>query len=736
MKLRIFPAFLLAAACGATPQPPPAPATSTPPPAPATTAPPPPAPSVALPSWAKEYPATHTDDAKDVLFGTEVRDPYRWLESGKSAEVQAWMKAQDDVTRKHLASLPERDALLARLKELYYVDTQSLPRTRGGRVFYERRSGTQEKSVVYWRQGKKGAEKLLLDPNAWSKDGSSSLHSWSVSWDGKKVAYTVAENNSDESTMRLIDVDTGKVSPVDAIAGVKYAYASWTPKGDGFYYVRLPIDPSIPTDKRPGYAELRFHRLGEEPAKDELIHEKTGDPTTFLGGGISEDGRWLFSTIVHGTRSNEVYFRDLSKPGKAWTLLAEGDHSKFNAVPYKGKFYVTTDDGAPKWRVFEVSPAHLERSAWKEIVPERKDATLEGSAIVGGKLALRYLKDVTTRLEIRNLDGTLVREVALPALGTAYLAGDPLQDDAYFSFDTFNHPPEIHETSIAKGGDSVWFKQTVPVDPSAFAVEQVFFPSKDGTRIPMFLVRGKSTPRDGTAPALLTGYGGFSVSSSPGFFKAIIPWLERGGVYALVNLRGGGEYGEEWHRAGMKHDKQHVFDDFEAAAEYLVKEKVTAGDRLAIQGASNGGLLVGAAITQRPDLFRVAVCGVPLLDMVRYHRFGSGRTWIEEYGTAEKEDDFRAILAYSPYQHVTPGTAYPSVLFESADSDDRVDPMHARKMAAELQADSSGGPVLLRIERNAGHSGADLMRAWVEQAADRYAFILAEIKKPGSVMAK
>ncbi|MGO8994348.1 MAG: prolyl oligopeptidase family serine peptidase [Polyangiaceae bacterium] len=732
MKLRPLPLLVLVAACGGSEPPPAAPA----PPAPTPAAPPvaTPAPAAPVSPWVSQYPATRTEDTKDVLFGTEVRDPYRWLEDGKAPEVQAWMTAEDNLTRKKLAALPERDAIAARLKELFYVDSQSIPFTRGGRVFYERRSGSQEKWVVYWRQGKKGEEKVLLDPNTWSKDGSSSLHDWSVSWDGKRVAYDVSENNSDQATMHLMEVDSAKVSTVDVIPGARYAHASWTPKGDAFYYTRLPVDATIPPDKMPGYAAIYLHKVGADPAKDELVHEKTGDPTTFIGGGVSKDGRWLFADIVRGTRSNDVYFRDLTKPAKTWTPLAEGLDAKFSAEEFKGKFYILTNDGAPKFRVFVADPAHFERSAWKEIIPERSDATLDGADIVGGKLSLRYLKDVTSHLELHDLSGKLVREVALPTLGTAFLAGDADQDDAFFSFSTFNYPYEIHETSIAKGGDTVWFKQKVPVDPSPYTVDQVFFTSKDGTRVPMFLVHAKTMPHDGSSPVLLNGYGGFSISLTPGFYKSIYPWLEHGGVFALANLRGGGEYGEAWHRDGMKHVKQHVFDDFEAAAEYLIKEKITSSDRLAIDGASNGGLLVGAALTQRPELYRVVLCGVPLLDMVRYHLFGSGRTWSEEYGTAEKEDDFKALFAYSPYHHVTRGVAYPSVLVESADSDDRVDPMHARKMTAALQANSSGGPVLIRIEKHSGHGGADLMHAWVEQYADRYAFVLAEIKKQGSVM--
>jgi prolyl oligopeptidase len=733
-RLVLASSFLALTACaGSEPQPvapPPAPA----PTAATTAATAAPAP-VQLPAWATQYPATRTVDAKDTLFGVDVRDPYRWLEDAKSPEVQAWMKAQDDLARARIAAQPERAAIAARLKELFYVDSQSMPSNKGGRIFYHRRSGTQEKSVLYWRQGKTGPETVLLDPNTWSTDGSSSLHDASASWDGKHLAYSVSENNSDEATMHVIEVATGKVSTVDVIPGAKYAHASWTPKGDGFYYTRLPVDPKIPVDARPGFAEVYFHTLGTDPAKDVLVHEKTGDPTTFLGGGISRDGRYLFADVSRGWSRNDVWFRDLKGKSKDWTPLAVGKDALYGVEAHKGRFYVMTNEGAPKYHVFVVDPAHPERDSWKEIVPERQDATLSSADIVGGDLVLSYMKDVTTRIELHDLDGKMIRELALPTLGSAYLGGDPEQDEAYWSFETYNYPDEIHVTSIKKGGDAVWFKQKVPVDPTTFVVEQVFFPSKDGTRIPMFVVHGKSFVKDGSAPAMVTGYGGFNSAETPHFAKSAVPWLERGGIYVFTNLRGGSEYGEGWHRAGMLHDKQHVFDDFEGAAEFLAKEKWTSADRLVIEGGSNGGLLIGAAVTQRPELFRAAICVVPLLDMVRYEQFGSGRTWSGEYGTVEKEDDFKALFAYSPYHHVTQGTAYPSILVDSADSDDRVDPMHARKFAAELQAASTGGPVLLRIERHSGHGGADMMKAWVDRIADQYAFALAEIRKVGGVMA-
>jgi prolyl oligopeptidase len=698
-----------------------------------------PGPVVTRPAWASAYPAARVLATHDILFGTEVRDPYRWLEDEKSPEVQAWMRAEDTLARGRLATLPGRDAIAARLKELVYVDAQSIPVMRGGRMFYSRRSGAQEKWVSYWRAGKQGAEHVLLDPNAWSKDGSVSLHMAVPSWDGKRVAYTVSENNSDESTLHVIDIASGKVSTVDVIPGAKYAKPSWTPAGDGFYYVRVPVDPKIPVDARPGWAELRFHRLGTDPAKDALVHEKTGDPSTFLSGTISRDGHWLLSEVSHGWSTNDVYLRDLrTGPAAAsspWIALVAGKDALYDVNAFRDRFYVSTNEGAPNGRVFVVDATSPARAAWREIVPERRDATLASLHVVGGALSLEYLKDATTRLEIRDLEGKLVRDVPLPGPGSAYpVIGEAEDDEAYYSFESFDHPVEIRSTSVKRGGDALWFTQKVPFDPSPYEVDQIFFTSKDGTRVPMFVVHARSMKKDGQAPLLLTGYGGFNLSETPSFSASLVPWLERGGVYVDVNLRGGGEYGEPWHRGGMRHLKQNVFDDFVAAAETLVREKITSRDRLVIEGGSNGGLLVGAAVTQRPDLFRAAVCGVPLLDMVRYHLFGSGRTWIDEYGSAENEADFKALLAYSPYHHVTAGTAYPSVLFESSDSDDRVDPMHARKMAAALQAASSGGPVLVRIEQHAGHGGADLYRAWVDRVADRYAFLFAEIERPGRAM--
>jgi prolyl oligopeptidase len=672
----------------------------------------------------------------------KVPDPYRWLEDGKSADVKRWADSQDALTRGYTAKLPGRDALAARFKELFYVESAGTPRHVGGRLFYPRRDAGKEKAAVYWRergavaQGAErtaagGPEHVLLDPNTWSTDGSVSLGVWSVSYDGKKVAYTVHANNSDEATLYVLDVATGKKSDVDVIEGAKYASPSWTPANDAFYYTWLPpAGPGVSTADRPGFAEVRLHKLGTDPTKDKLVHERTGDPKTFVNAGVGKDGRWLIATIEHGWTSTDVFFQDLRSGKSEWRPLITGTDARYDVTVDGDRIFVWTNEGAPKYRVFRVDPMKPARDQWKEIVPERPDATLEAMNVVGHHLSLGYLKDVVSHLELHDEDGKLVREIALPTLGSASVLSGEVDDDvAYYSFNSFTYPTEIFETSVKTGATSTFYRLKVPVDPSKYAVEQLFATSKDGTKVPFFVVHAKDLAKNGATPTILYGYGGFQAAQTPAFSSSIYPWLESGGVWAVANLRGGSEYGEDWHRQGMRHLKQHVFDDYFAVAEELVKQGFTKPEKLAALGGSNGGLLVGAAITQRPDLFRVALCGVPLLDMVRYHLFGSGKTWISEYGSADDADDFTALFAYSPYHHVTRGTRYPSTLILSADSDDRVDPMHARKFAAELQWASSGGPVLLRIEKHSGHGGADLVRATVEKLADEYSFALDQMKE-------
>jgi prolyl oligopeptidase len=672
------------------------------------------------------WPATRKDAIVEVVHGKQLADPYRWLEDEHSPEVVAWMKVQDEFARAELAKLPGRDQLVARLKELFYYDAISAPAHRKGRYFYTRKHADKEKTVVYWKLGETGAEKVLFDPNTWSTDGTKGLGGWWPSYDGKYVAYAVKENNSDETTTKIRDVATGKDLP-DSIPGTKYSGASWTPDGKAFYYTQVPpVGGEVTIASRPGFAEVKVHKLGTDPAKDVVIHPATGNPQTFIGGGISRDGHWLVVSIQHGWNSTDVFIKDARKPKAPWQTLVKGVDAVFSVEIWKDQLYITTNDGAPRYRVFKTPATKLDRAAWKEIIPQG-ESTLESAEIVGGKLVATYLRNAASEIELRTLDGKLVRKLELPPFGTSGgISGNPDEDTGHVAYTSFTEPQQIFRTSIKTGKVQEWARVKLPIDTAGLTAEQVFYPSKDGTKISMFLLYKKGTKKTGKNPTILYGYGGFNVNMTPAFASSRAVWLERGGMYAIPNLRGGGEYGEEWHRAGMLLNKQNVFDDFIAAAEYLVKEGWTSRDHLAISGGSNGGLLVGAAVTQRPDLFKAVVCAVPLLDMLRFHLSGSGKTWVPEYGSAEDPEQFKAIYAYSPYRvaHDAGRRAYPAVLFDSADHDDRVDPAHARKLAALLQANQSGAaPILLRIERNAGHGGADMVKQQVERVADQLLFL-------------
>lgn len=668
-------------------------------------------------------PKTRSEAIEDRLHGQPVADPYRWLEQEKESEVQGWMKAQDAYARGQLGKLPGRDRLLQRYAELYYLESISAPVKRAGRYFYSRTHKDKEKAIVYWREGEKGEEKVLLDPNAWSKDGTVSLGTWVPSWDGKKVVFAQRPNAADEATLHVMEVDSGKWSELDLIPGAKYASPAWTPDSQAFYYEWLPVDPSIPVAERPGYTEIRLHQLGKDPQSDALIHPRTGNPSTFLSSELSRDGKYLFVSVDRGWNENDLFLKRLGKD-RDFRKIAEGKDSRYEVAAWKDQLYVMTDEGAPNKRLFKVDAREPARQHWKELVPEDKQASVDGFAIVGGHLAVSYLKNAASELRLFTLAGKPVRRVSLPGLGTASgLFGLEDDDEAYFAFSSFTLPKEVYRTRVKSGATERWAKVEVPVDPTPYQVEQVFYPSKDGTRISMFIVRRRDLQQTADHPTLLYGYGGFDISLTSSFASFIYPWLEAGGVYAVPNLRGGGEYGKAWHDAGKRHLKQNVFDDFLAAAEYLVEKGYTRPDRLAIRGGSNGGLLVGAAITQRPQLFGAVVCAVPLLDMVRYHRFGSGKTWIPEYGDPEKPEDFQALYAYSPYHRVKQGERYPALLMLSADHDDRVDPMHARKFTAALQAAGGAKPAWLRIEMNAGHGGADQVRKSIESSADQLAFL-------------
>lgn len=674
-------------------------------------------------------PATRRGETVDTLFGVAVADPYRWLEDARDPEVVAWMAAQNAHAEAALDALPGRTALAARLRALAYADEVSAPIRRGGRWFYVRRHADREKAIVYWRAAEDGPERVLLDPHTMAGDNIS-LGTWVPSWDGRQVAYAIRENNADEATLYVMEVESGVVSAVDVIAGAKYASPQWTPDGRGFYYTWLPVDDRIAVAERPGHAEVRFHVIGEDPAKDAQVHPALGDPTRFISPALSRDGRWLFLYKWHGWSSVAIELRDLSDA--AWTDFRPffaSDDSQAYVIAWDGYFTIATNEGAPRWRVYRTPYEAPARDQWVEVVAEQADAVIDGVQVIGGHLVLSLLREAASAMEIRTLDGKLVRAVALPGIGSAGgMSGEPDSPDAFYAFEGYTTPRRIYRTRVDRDETSLWAEVKLPFDASRFAVERTAYTSKDGTRVSMFVVARKDLPRDGSTPFVLYGYGGFQVSLTPEFSSTLVPWLEAGGGYAVAHLRGGGEYGEDWHRAGMREQKQTVFDDYHAAAEHLIAEGYTRPERLAAYGRSNGGLLVGAAMTQRPELFGAVVCGVPLLDMVRFHLFGSGQTWTSEYGSAEDASLFAALYAYSPYHRVEPGVAYPATLFLSADNDDRVDPMHARKMAAAVQHAVAGRvPVLLRIETEAGHGGADRTAQRVDEATDVWAFLMARL---------
>lgn len=692
------------------------------------------------------WPETRRVAVADTIHGVPVGDPYRWLEDADDSEVREWMRAQDEFARARLTPLPARDKLKERFREVLYIESISPPSHKGKRYFYTRTHADKEKSIVYFRAGEESDEEVLLDPNEMSEGSNIALRGWFPSYDGRYVAYKLSKNNSDAAIMYVREVKAGEDLEGDVIEGAKYAQASWTPDAQGFYYTWLPTDPEIPIAQLPGWAEIRFHRLGDDPEDDEIIHPSLGDPTKFISADLSRDGRWLFLSIRHGWTRSNVYVKDL-KSGKrmpeppaaggassptseaGFRPLVVGQDALYEVLAWKGRFYIHTNEGAPRYRLFKVDAKRPERANWREVVAERAEAVLQKVQIIGNHLVLLYEKNAVNQIEVRTLAGEPVRRIGLPGLGSASaITGNPDEDNAYFRFASYTHMPQIYRTSIKSGETTLWETVEYPIDVSAMVTRQVWYESKDGTPVSMFLVHRKDMQRNGDNPLLLTGYGGFNASMTPNFAPAVAVWLEHGGIFAVPNLRGGSEYGEEWHRAGMLGRKQNVFDDFIAAAEYLVAEKYTRPERLAIRGGSNGGLLVGAAMTQRPDLFRAVVCGAPLLDMVRYHRFGSGKTWIEEYGSADDPKQFRFLLAYSPYQRVRAGTAYPALLMLSPDSDDRVDPMHARKFVAIVQwAQAGERPVWLRVEKQAGHGGADLVRQKVEEEADSYAFLFDQL---------
>jgi len=677
----------------------------------------------------------------DTLHGVRVEDPYRWLEDETNPEVQAWVAAQNKATRDALDAYPGRAALRARLEQYLTVGTISAPVVRAGRLFYSRREGSANQPILHLREGVRGPDRILLDPNSWSQDGTVALD-WSyLSRDGQYLAYGRSDGGSERSTLRVLDVTSGNDLP-DRIPNTRACSVAWEPPSTrtsgkstrtsgtsrGFYYTRYPAPGALPVGEENYHRRVYHHTLGEDPEGDSLVFGEGRAPDDWPNVEISRDGRWLVVEEAKGWTKTDLYLKDLRRGG-GFIPIVEGMDALYGVVALENLLVIQTNEGAPTYRVFTADPERPRRESWVEVIPPR-DEVLESVHVIGGRIVASYLRDSTSRLRVFTLEGKLEDEIELPTLGTVFqIAGEHDSPEMYFGFTTFTAPPRIYRHDLGTRRTEVWEKVSSPVDERAFEIEQVRYKSRDGTPITMFIVRPSGGPIDEPRPCLLTGYGGFNISLTPGFDRDSFVWLERGGIMAIANLRGGGEYGESWHRAGMLDRKQNVFDDFIAAAEHLVSEGYTRPDKLAIQGGSNGGLLVGAAVTQRPELFRAAVCAVPLLDMIRYHNFRIARLWIPEYGSADDADQFRWLLAYSPYHRVKDGTRYPAVLLATAESDTRVDPMHARKMAARLQSATSAidRPILLRVESRAGHGAGKPLAKLLDEQTDVYSFLFDQL---------
>jgi prolyl oligopeptidase len=677
--------------------------------------------------------ATRTEAVVDKVHGVEVRDPYRWLENGDAPDVTSWTEKQNATMRKALDAVPGRKWIEDRLWKLHEIGSLGVPVAKGkgkeARYFYTRRTGKQNQPVLYVRDGVEGPDRVLVDVNALKADGTMSLDWWVPSEDGKLVAYGVSANGDENSTLKVRNVKSG-VDLSDEITRARHCSLAWMPDGTGFYYTRYPAKGSVPAGEDEYHRSVFHHRLGNDPDKEARLFGEGRDLKDWPNLGLSPDGRWLAIEVSQGWAKSELFLIDTKSKKRTPVPMVVGKDALYNlSEVLDDRIYVVSNEGAPRYRLFAATPGKPGRAHWKEIISEGPD-TLQGVSAVGGKLAALYLKDASSRIRLFSTAGKPVREVELPGLGTVVgLSGRHEYTELFYGFTSYLTPTVVSRQDVATGKGGVWQKLESPIDAAAFEVEQVRYPSKDGTQVPMFLIHRRGLVRDGNNPTLLYGYGGFNISLTPGFAAANAPFIEAGGVYAVANLRGGGEYGETWHQAGMLGKKQNVFDDFIAAAEYLIKDKITSPARLAISGRSNGGLLVGATITQRPDLFRAAVCGVPLLDMVRYHKFRIARLWIPEYGSSEDPEQFKWLYAYSPYHHVRNDTDYPATLIFTAASDTRVDPLHARKMTALLQVSSTGkkGPILLRLESQAGHGAGKPLAKILAQYTDELSFLFSQL---------
>jgi prolyl oligopeptidase len=683
----------------------------------------------------------------DIYHGTKVTDNYRWLEDGNSPETQKWVADEMAYTRALLDPLPGRDAIHKRLTELLSIGSITAPVIAGKHYFYTKREGMQNQPVLYVRDGLNGPDRMLVDANQLAADGTIALDWFQPSDNGRYVAYGTSQSGSEMSTLHIVETKSGTILP-DIIERTRAASIAWLHDNSGFYFTRYPKKGDVPAGQEMYNRHVFFHELGTDPETDDLIFGEGRDPEDWPSVFLSNDGRWLLIHVSQGWTKSELFLMDTHGKNPS-SRLTTGKNFNYGAEVYDGKVYIITNEDAPRYRAFVTEAGNFDREAWREIIPQ-SDAVLQNVSVYGGKLFAQYEQNATSQLKLFDLEGKKITDIWLPAIGTVFqTTGRWNHDEAFVGFHSFTVPPSIYRVDLTPvhyktaGKNSIegevianptlWTKVDAPsIDPSAYEVAQEWYKSKDGTRVPMFIVHKKGLEKSGKNPTLLTAYGGFNISLTPSFSRTAYLWMEHGGIFAVANLRGGAEFGEDWHRAGMLDKKQNVFDDMIAAAEHLISEKYTDKNHLAIQGGSNGGLLMGAMMTQRPDVFRAVVCQVPLLDMLRYQNFQIAKLWIPEYGTADNAEQFKWLYAYSPYQHVKAGVEYPAILFLTGDFDTRVDPMHAKKMAALMQAEAKNGssktrPILLRIESKAGHGAGKPVTKQIEEFTDVYSFLFWQL---------
>jgi len=686
------------------------------------------------PAQTLQYPAARKSDVVDDYHGTRVPDPYRWLEDPDSPESRAWIEAQNRLTAAYLAEIPARGAIRERLTKLWNYPKYGAPFRKAHRYFFFKNDGLQNQSVLYKQASLTADPETLVDPNLLSEDGTVALSTLAVSDDGRLLAYGTSASGSDWEEFRVRDVVEGR-DLSDHLKWIKFSGASWTNDGAGFFYSRYPEpgDKALTDVNR--FQRLYYHRLGTEQTQDVLVYERPDQPDWGMNAEVTDDGRYAVLHVWLGTdRRNRVYYLDLKdarRPnvgGAVMRLLDDFDAS-YTFVGNDGPvFYFLTDLEAPRKRVIAIDTRQPERARWREIIPQGPDV-LDGIQIIHDTFVANYMHDASSRLRLFRLDGRFVKDLPLPTLGSiGAISGERKDDEMFYAFTSFLYPTTIFRYDFKSGGTSVFKAPTIDFDPSGYETKQVFYTSKDGTRVPMFITHKKGLRLDGSNPTYLYGYGGFNISLTPSFSVAMLVWLERGGVYAVPNLRGGGEYGEEWHQAGMHEKKQNVFDDFIAAAEFLIAQGYTSPPKLAIAGGSNGGLLVGAAITQRPELFGAALPAVGVMDMLRFHKFTIGWAWVTDYGSADSTAQFPYLYKYSPLHNIRAGIRYPATLVTTADHDDRVVPGHSFKFTATLQAAQAGPqPVLIEIETKAGHGAGKPTSKLIEEQADRFAFLVKNL---------